>query len=328
MARHPGGLVQPLMSGELDLIADVHGEIRALEALLKHLGYDCSGRHPDGRRLVFLGDLINRGPDSPTVVRLVQRLITAGRAQCVLGNHELNLLRGRDRGKVNSHWFYGTGARDNPLCASQARLPIAEQRLLLTFFSSLPLALEREDLRVIHACWHAESIAAVRRIDRLLPALEERDQQIRAQFDAAGITDKTRRALALQNRNPIKVLTSGPEEAVPRRAETGSPLWGAARSPWWETYTDPVVCIFGHYSRTKPKAPRINRLPMFPPDRPYAALGAGNALCIDYAVGARPAARVAGQSLVRYELAALRWPEAELVFDNGRREVVTGLRCR
>ena len=58
-------LVQRLPEGPLDIVGDIHGEIAALEQLLAHLGYDGQGNHPEGRRLVFVGDFCDRGPDSP-----------------------------------------------------------------------------------------------------------------------------------------------------------------------------------------------------------------------------------------------------------------------
>jgi polynucleotide kinase-phosphatase len=73
-----------------------------LEDLLKRLGWylerDASGRaiaakHPEGRTAVFVGDLVDRGPDSPGVLRLVMGMVTAGSALCVAGNHEAKLLR-------------------------------------------------------------------------------------------------------------------------------------------------------------------------------------------------------------------------------------------
>src|SRR3954469_25814077 len=64
-------LVQPLPVGSLDIIGDVHGEIDALQTLLNHLGYSQEGEHPEGRKLVYLGDLTDRGPDSPATIDLV-----------------------------------------------------------------------------------------------------------------------------------------------------------------------------------------------------------------------------------------------------------------
>src|SRR5436190_20092060 len=97
-------LVRPLFEGPLDVVGDVHGEIDALVALLRRLGYDEQGRHPEGRRLVFVGDLTDRGPDSPAVVERVRRLVEAERAQCVLGNHEFNILA--ERLKPENSWLF------------------------------------------------------------------------------------------------------------------------------------------------------------------------------------------------------------------------------
>ena len=98
-------LIAPLFNGAIDVIGDVHGEFGALRALLGKLGYDGNGGHPDGRRVVFVGDLVDRGPDSVSVLHLVRHLVARGAAQCILGNHELNLMRGsRKRGNL---WFWG-----------------------------------------------------------------------------------------------------------------------------------------------------------------------------------------------------------------------------
>ncbi len=76
-----------------DIIGDVHGCYDALRRLSDSLGYDHSFYHPEGRRLVFLGDLIDRGPDSLGVMRLVGTLVSRGRALVTLGNHDDALLR-------------------------------------------------------------------------------------------------------------------------------------------------------------------------------------------------------------------------------------------
>ncbi len=89
--------------GPFDLIGDVHGCIDELRALLVTLGYaagaDGIWAHPEGRRALFLGDLVDRGPDSPAVLRLVMDMVRAGNALCIPGNHDdrlLRKLRGRD----------------------------------------------------------------------------------------------------------------------------------------------------------------------------------------------------------------------------------------
>lgn len=88
--------------GPFDLVGDVHGCASELRTLLVELGwvltYDASGAavgasHPEGRQAVFVGDLVDRGPDSPGVLRLVMGMVASGAALCVSGNHEAKLVR-------------------------------------------------------------------------------------------------------------------------------------------------------------------------------------------------------------------------------------------
>ncbi|GAA3344067.1 polynucleotide kinase-phosphatase [Amorphoplanes nipponensis] len=90
------------LTGPFDIIGDVHGCRAELETLLTTLGYalarDEAGRpvnavHAEGRTAVFVGDLVDRGPDSPGVLRLVMGMVAAGTAICVPGNHEQKLAR-------------------------------------------------------------------------------------------------------------------------------------------------------------------------------------------------------------------------------------------
>ncbi len=91
--------------GPLDIIGDVHGCFDELCELLGELGYEVSEnpsaddwnwysvRPPAGRRALFLGDLVDRGPNSPAVLRLVMGMVQAGTALCVPGNHDDKLMR-------------------------------------------------------------------------------------------------------------------------------------------------------------------------------------------------------------------------------------------
>ncbi|WP_405161675.1 polynucleotide kinase-phosphatase [Nocardia sp. NBC_01499] len=97
------------LTGPFDVIGDVHGCRAELETLLGELGYvidrDAGGRaigarHPDGRTAVFVGDLVDRGPDTPGVLRLVMGMVAAGTALCVTGNHENKLVRALDGKQV------------------------------------------------------------------------------------------------------------------------------------------------------------------------------------------------------------------------------------
>ena len=93
-------------AGPFDVVGDVHGCFDELRALLNELGYVVQRdaerfvvSHPEGRRLIFLGDLIDRGPNAPDCLRLAMDAVETGAALCVPGNHETKLLRklrGRD----------------------------------------------------------------------------------------------------------------------------------------------------------------------------------------------------------------------------------------
>jgi protein phosphatase len=93
-------------TGPYDIIGDVHGCFDEVITLLGALGYEVRddeaaplARHPEGRRAIFLGDLVDRGPKSPAVLRLVMAMVKEGSALCVPGNHDIKLKRkldGRD----------------------------------------------------------------------------------------------------------------------------------------------------------------------------------------------------------------------------------------
>ena len=96
--------------GPFDIIGDVHGCFDELVDLLSRLGYSVeqqtnghralgySVKPPEGRKVVFLGDLVDRGPKIPDVLGLVMSMIEAGTALCVPGNHDIKLMR-KLRGK-------------------------------------------------------------------------------------------------------------------------------------------------------------------------------------------------------------------------------------
>jgi protein phosphatase len=109
VVREPLWIDRRELSGPFDVIGDVHGCYDELVSLLDRLGYavdEVTGtppgvrvRHPDGRTAVFVGDLVDRGPATPDVLRLVMSMVEAGTGLCVAGNHEDKLLRklkGRD----------------------------------------------------------------------------------------------------------------------------------------------------------------------------------------------------------------------------------------
>lgn len=85
--------------GPFDLIGDVHCCFDELQELLMKLGYQVQKNdkynvtHPEGRKVIFVGDLVDRGPKTPEVLRIVMDMVGSGAAFCVNGNHDDNLKR-------------------------------------------------------------------------------------------------------------------------------------------------------------------------------------------------------------------------------------------
>ncbi|SDK29932.1 polynucleotide kinase-phosphatase [Streptomyces indicus] len=91
------------LTGPFDIIGDIHGCRSELDTLLATLGYE-DGVHPQGRTAVFVGDLVDRGPDSPGVLRRVMSMVKSGNALCVPGNHENKFGRYlKGRGVQHTH---------------------------------------------------------------------------------------------------------------------------------------------------------------------------------------------------------------------------------
>jgi len=150
-----------------DIIGDIHGQLDALERLLERLGYERSDgvwRHPQ-RQALFLGDLIDRGPRSRDVVATVRRMVEAGHARCVMGNHELNAIAYHTRDpRQPDQWL----RPHSPKNVAQHEATLAsyagyEEKLAsdLAWFRELPFWLDLGDLRLIHAAWRPQAIETV-----------------------------------------------------------------------------------------------------------------------------------------------------------------------
>ncbi|MHA6494450.1 metallophosphoesterase [Pseudomonas borbori] len=152
-----------------DLIGDIHGCTAALEQLLDRLGYRIHGgvwRHPR-RQVVFLGDLVDRGPQIRETLHLVRDMVAAGEALCIMGNHEFNALGwstpappGSGRQFVREH--SARHARLNKQTLEQFATYPAEWRAFLDWFYELPLFIDAGHFRVVHACWDAGLIESLR----------------------------------------------------------------------------------------------------------------------------------------------------------------------
>lgn len=342
-------LIQPLPAGALDIVGDIHGEHEALVDLLTHLGYDGHGHHAQHRTLVFVGDFCDRGPNSPAVLALVQRLVASGRAVAILGNHEINLLRGE--AKDGSGWFFEARAsRDHDKYAPFQRADAHDRPSVLSFLSALPIALERDDLRVVHAAWQTDLIEQVRPLPlgSVMTHYNQWEQAAQQRALATRLEERMAAELArwghgLENRdreppflhalaeheanqqmlNPLKVLTSGVERVGTEPFYSSGKWRFCDRVAWWDAYTDETPVVIGHYwRRVKP----IDRSTvgkgdpdLFEATPPLAWHGQRrNVFCVDYSVGGRWTERKAGTPVGHhFKLAALRWPERVVQFDDG-----------
>lgn len=149
-----------------DLIGDIHGCNQTLEVLLQKLGYSETGeiyQHPD-RKVIFLGDFVDRGPGQREVINIVRPMIEAGAALSVMGNHEYNAIAFATKGSVaNATIAQASGSylrehSDKNLHQHQAFMDAyidspQDYQDTIDWFKTLPLWLDLGALRIVHACW-------------------------------------------------------------------------------------------------------------------------------------------------------------------------------
>ncbi|UCH95473.1 MAG: metallophosphoesterase [Candidatus Aminicenantes bacterium] len=155
-------------NGHYDIIGDVHGHAEILESLLKKLGYKnqhgCR-RHPD-RIAIFLGDLIDRGPENFRVLEIVKPMVDEGCALIIMGNHEYNALCYHTRD--NDGRFLRPHNQKNIIQHKEVLEEIetrgqSQWHVYLEWFRKMPLFLEMEGSRIVHACWHQWSVDFIKK---------------------------------------------------------------------------------------------------------------------------------------------------------------------
>jgi hypothetical protein len=276
-------------------------------------------------------------------------MVEQGLAQCVLGNHELNLLRGES--KQGNRWFIDSSHPEQQPGGEFEHCKLAPEalkRVWLEFLASLPLALERRDLRVAHAAWVPGEIEALRRkrgsTIEVYRAFEARTEE---QFAMEGLREAAAREEAewgdriedpsvtvpllpamgelderYQMGSPVRVVTSGVERLA------RAPFWSSGkwrmcdRVQWWDEYEEDVPVIIGHYWRqvkqVKGSAHAASKPEVFVAVGPTDWVGLKkNVFCVDFSVGARYQERKAGVKKFETHLACVRWPEKEVWFETG-----------
>src|SRR3954471_8313353 len=125
-----------------DLIGDIHGHADELVQLLEELGYQKAQSvygHPE-RKVIFLGDFIDRGPKIRQVLEIVRPMIEEGKALAVMGDHELNALAFHTEDPIGSWRFLRTREAKNIRQHEQTLLQLGDKELAkaLEWFRTLP----------------------------------------------------------------------------------------------------------------------------------------------------------------------------------------------
>ncbi len=154
-----------------DIIGDIHGYGTRLTALLEKLGYrKINGRyqHRESRKVIFLGDLIDRGTENFKTLDIVKNMHDNQQALMVMGNHEFNALcyhtPTRNNTFIRPHIEKNTIQHLATLDEIETRGQ-EEWRVYLEWFRSLPLFLDLDNLRAIHACWDQKEIEVIKSAD-------------------------------------------------------------------------------------------------------------------------------------------------------------------
>ena len=299
-----------------DVIGDIHGQAGPLERLLRQMGYretDGVYRH-ESRTAVFVGDLVDRGPHQRRVVELVRRMVDAGSAQMVMGNHEFNAIAYATPDSVTGeplrpHSDKNRGQHRAFLDAYAGdAVAYAE---VIDWFKTLPLWLDLGGLRVIHACWDWDHVRQIVQAHRAAPSvppdmLETAARKGTWQYDAIETLLKGKEVLLPEGQSYL-------DKEKNARKEIRVRWWDATATTYREAFMGPE----SHRAKVMEADIGGAHLVDYPATEPPVLMGhywlegapeplAVNVGCVDYSI-AKPGGR----------LVAYRWEgEPSLRRDN------------
>lgn len=279
-----------------DIIPDIHGQFAKLQGILDRLGYvrrAGTWRHADAdRRIVFLGDYIDRGPENGKVIKAVRELIDDGKALAIMGNHELNAIHFHSRCESTGQYLRPhneDNIKQHKAFLSEFPLDASETRAQIDWMKRLPLFLELEHFRVVHACWSSASISTL------------------GQKTEGGVLDEELLLGAASKSHElyehVETVTKGPEIPLPQGysfADKEGKIRSHIRVAWWQNRPE-------RWADIALSVPDISSLPSAPLDstvevKTYDSaekpvffghywltgtpvLQSKNALCLDYSAG-------------------------------------------
>ena len=189
-----------------DLIGDIHGHADELVQLLETLGHrKVQGvyQHPE-RKVIFLGDFIDRGPKIRQVLEIVRPMIEKGHALAVMGNHELNALayHTEDPESRGEYLRHRCPKNEKQHRKTVEQLKPDELASYLDWFRTLPMWLNLDGLRAVHACWD----------ERAMTMIEQ------GRKDHGGVTTTFLQSACKKGKPlfaPVEVVLKGKEAALP-----------------------------------------------------------------------------------------------------------------
>ncbi len=280
-----------------DLIGDIHGYATELKALLTKMNYrETNGiwRHPE-RKVIFLGDFVDRGPEQVETVQIAKAMVESGNALAVMGNHEYNAVAWATK-DPQTRGKYLRAHNDKNLKQHKAFLDqVGEGSKLhqstIKWFKTLPIYLDLPDLRVVHACWHPEYLKNIGKYT-------ERDNRL------LGEAWKQSSLEGSEAFNIVETLLKGLEIRLPEGKhfyDEGGNKRTDIRSQWWRagklTYRD-LAMVPGEEIHKIPHTPiEEHILPGYDEEKPvfvghYWMTGEPEPLsdhiaCLDYSVAGK-----------------------------------------
>jgi hypothetical protein len=279
-----------------DIIPDIHGQSEKLKLALTNLGYEHRNgawRHSDPNRVcVFLGDFIDRGPNNAEVTDIVRRMVDAGTAFAIMGNHELNAIHFHTNHPTTGAPLRAHSEKNIRQHASfLSEFPFGDKKTtdVLAWMKSLPLYLEFDAFRVVHACWN-ENIIRKLQITAKAGVLNEN------QF--IEVADKDSELFDL-----VEVTTKGPEHRLPEGysiTDKDGTIRHDVRLKWWSSnptsWADVAISVPDLAELPQSPLPREVVIDSYSPDAKPVFFGhywlsgapilqAPNALCLDYSAG-------------------------------------------
>ena len=291
-----------------DIIGDIHGYCSKLKELLLKLGYaDINGiwQHSE-RKVIFVGDYIDRGPEIRETLQLVRSMVEADAAIAIMGNHEYNAVafavQDADGGYLRSH--NTVHKKQHQASLDQFVNYPDEWQSYIDWFYTLPLFLELGQLRVVHACWDADHINWLQENNYYTL----NDELLRASHQKGTLAYEV-----------INDTLKGKEFNIPEKYawndKDGHPRT-SNRIKWW---VNPKTNNFDEFLFNCPPALLEQKIPtdvmfnIYPSDAPpvffghywledkYPVIQSNNVICLDYSVakdGALVAYRWSGEEVI------------------------------